>query len=66
MKLSALVVFCGLCLACTNLIVTKGASEEGYNVFGYNGDSALLYGSINVYPEADHPFERFLFFFDIN
>jgi len=38
-----------LASACTNLIVTKGASEDGSTIYSYAADSAGLYGSIDRY-----------------
>ena len=41
-------------LACTNLIVTKGASKDGSVMITYNADSHTRYGAIAFYPAADH------------
>ncbi|KAK2959021.1 putative C69 family dipeptidase [Blattamonas nauphoetae] len=40
--------------SCTNLIVTKKASKEGYNSFTYSADAFSMYGNLQVTPEADH------------
>ena len=40
--------------ACTNFIVTKGASLEGHNSFGYTDDGGNNYGEITLLPAADH------------
>ncbi|KAK2957241.1 putative peptidase C69 [Blattamonas nauphoetae] len=40
---------------CTNLIVTKGASKEGYNTISYAADSFATYGEFKVQDAADHP-----------
>ncbi len=40
--------------ACTNLIVTKGASRDGSVMITYAADSHTRYGAISFYPAADH------------
>lgn len=40
--------------ACTNLIVTKGASSDGSVMITYAADSHTRYGAISFYPAADH------------
>jgi dipeptidase len=40
--------------ACTNLIITKGASKDGSVMITYAADSHTRYGSIAFYPAADH------------
>jgi dipeptidase len=40
--------------ACTNLIVTKGASNDGSVMITYAADSHTRYGAIAFYPAADH------------
>jgi len=40
--------------ACTNLIVTKGASSDGSVMITYAADSHTRYGAIAFYPAADH------------
>ena len=45
----------GRMLACTNLIVTKGASADGYNMCTYAADSHQLYGELVFTPAADYP-----------
>lgn len=42
-------------LACTSLIVTKGASADGSNMITYAADSHTLYGELYSQPAADHP-----------
>ncbi|HPS62336.1 MAG TPA: C69 family dipeptidase [Bacteroidales bacterium] len=52
-----LVVFLWLALpspACTNLIVTKGASRDGSVMITYAADSHTRYGAIDFYPAANH------------
>ncbi|MFY9150701.1 MAG: C69 family dipeptidase [Prolixibacteraceae bacterium] len=41
-------------IACTNLIVTKGASLDGSVMITYAADSHTRYGAIAFYPAADH------------
>ncbi len=42
-------------LACTSLIVTRGASADGSNFVTYAADSHVLYGELYSQPAADHP-----------
>lgn len=42
-------------LACTSLIVTRGASADGSNMVTYAADSHVLYGELYSQPAADHP-----------
>ena len=39
--------------ACTNVIVTKGASADGSNLVSYAADSHWLYGELYFHPAAD-------------
>lgn len=41
-------------LACTNYIVTKGASKTGACIISYAADSHTLYGELYRYPAAKH------------
>ena len=41
-------------IACTNLIVTKGASQDGSVMFTYAADSYTRYGTLVHYPAARH------------
>lgn len=41
--------------ACTNLLVTKGASKEGATMISYTADSHTLYGELYHWPAADYP-----------
>ena len=36
--------------ACTNLIVTPGASADGSTIYAYSADSASLYGTLDRLP----------------
>ena len=41
--------------ACTNFIITKGASADGSCMVSYAADSHTLYGELYFYPAANHP-----------
>ena len=41
--------------ACTNLLVTKGASADGSVTITYTADSAGFYSRLEIFPAADHP-----------
>eukprot|EP00740_Mantoniella_antarctica_P004831 CAMPEP_0181358498 /NCGR_PEP_ID=MMETSP1106-20121128/5548_1 /TAXON_ID=81844 /ORGANISM="Mantoniella antarctica, Strain SL-175" /LENGTH=678 /DNA_ID=CAMNT_0023471475 /DNA_START=382 /DNA_END=2418 /DNA_ORIENTATION=+ len=41
-------------MACTNILVSPGASEDGSTLLAYNADSGALYGSLGHYPAATH------------
>ena len=47
-------VFFANVFACTNLIVTKGASKDGSVMITYSADSHTRYGAIAFSPAADH------------
>ncbi|PID92896.1 MAG: dipeptidase [Bacteroidetes bacterium] len=40
-------------LACTNFLVTKGASADGSTMISYAADSHVLYGELYYWPAAD-------------
>jgi dipeptidase len=42
-------------MACTNFLVTKGASTDGSTMITYAADSHVLYGELYYTPAADHP-----------
>ena len=44
----------GCTLACTNFLVTKGASKDNTNMISYAADSHVLYGELYHRPAADH------------
>lgn len=56
-----LILFLAGCLstspsfACTNLIVTKGASKDGSVMITYAADSHTRYGALFFYPGGKHP-----------
>ncbi|MCE1164000.1 MAG: C69 family dipeptidase [Bacteroidetes bacterium] len=41
--------------ACTNFLVTKGASVDGSTMITYTADSHTLYGELYFWPAADYP-----------
>ncbi len=41
--------------ACTNLLVSKGASADGSTQIAYNADAGDLYGSLGFYPAKKNP-----------
>lgn len=41
--------------ACTNFLVTKGASVDGSTMISYAADSHVLYGELYHFPAADYP-----------
>lgn len=42
-------------MACTNILVTKGASKTGSTMISYSADSHTLYGELYYRPAADYP-----------
>ena len=49
-------VFCfGKANACTNFLITKGASTDGSCMISYAADSHVLYGELYHYPATDWP-----------
>ena len=40
--------------ACTNLLVSKGASADGSTILAYNADDMGLFGSLDLRLAADH------------
>ncbi len=51
----ALVFTFGKANACTNFLITKGASTDGSCMISYAADSHVLYGELYHYPAADWP-----------
>lgn len=41
--------------ACTNFLITKGATVDGSSMITYAADSHVLYGELYHQPAADHP-----------
>ncbi len=46
----AALLSCPLSHACTNIIVTKGASKDGSNIISYSADSHMLFGQLHFWP----------------
>lgn len=42
-------------LACTNFLVTRGASADGSTMISYSADSHVLYGELYHWPAATYP-----------
>ena len=40
--------------ACTNFLISKGASADGSTMISYAADSHVLYGELYHWPAADH------------
>ncbi|MEA2043573.1 MAG: C69 family dipeptidase [Bacteroidota bacterium] len=56
--LTALIVLMGLWQtnqACTNFLITKGASTDGSVMISYSADSHVLYGELYYWPATDWP-----------
>ncbi|MFO7829827.1 MAG: C69 family dipeptidase [Bacteroidales bacterium] len=49
------VFFVHTTFACTNFLVTKGASTDGSTMITYAADSHVLYGELYHWPAADYP-----------
>jgi dipeptidase len=47
-------------LACTNILVTKGASKDGSTMITYAADSHTRYGQLYFLPAGDHPEGTFI------
>jgi dipeptidase len=56
---SVLLMMCIFCttsvIACTNFLVTKGASVDGSNMITYAADAHVLYGELYHWPAATYP-----------
>lgn len=50
-----LVLFSSSAWACTNILVTKGASKDGSTMITYAADSHVLYGELYHWPAQDWP-----------
>ena len=50
--------------ACTNFLITKGASVDGSNFISYCADSHIRYGELYFTPAADWPEGRMRICFD--
>ena len=40
--------------ACTNFLITKGASADGSTMISYSADSHVLYGELYHWPAGNH------------
>ncbi|HKK67758.1 MAG TPA: C69 family dipeptidase [Bacteroidales bacterium] len=49
-----LVIFTAQIFACTNFLITRGASETGSTMITYAADAHVLYGELYYTPAADH------------
>jgi dipeptidase len=45
----------GISNACTNFLITKGATVNGSSMITYSADSHQLYGELYYWPAGDHP-----------
>ena len=58
-RAAALVIVMGIVLSpaipCTNILVTRGASQDGSTMITYAADSHTRYGQLYFHPAADHP-----------
>lgn len=50
-----LVSFVKPVMACTNFLITPGASVDGSSMISYAADSHVLYGELYHFPAADYP-----------
>ena len=50
-----LVSFVRPAMACTNFLITPGASVDGTSMVSYAADSHVLYGELYHFPAADYP-----------
>ncbi len=41
--------------ACTNILITRGASTDGSTMISYSADAHVLYGELYHWPAATHP-----------
>ncbi len=51
----ALLIFSVKSNACTNFLVTKGASKDGSTMISYAADAHVLYGALYHWPAATYP-----------
>lgn len=55
MLLSVLLITSSASMACTNFIISKGATTDGSTMITYSADSHVLYGELYHRPAADYP-----------
>ncbi|MFC2155296.1 dipeptidase [Acidobacteriota bacterium] len=51
----SLFVISGTSFACTNFLITKGASTDGSTMITYSCDAHVFYGELYYWPAKDHP-----------
>jgi dipeptidase len=49
------IISSGSVIACTNFIISKGATEDGSTMITYVADSHVLYGELYFWPAKDYP-----------
>lgn len=54
MALAAIVLACSSAAACTNFLVTSGASDDGSTMVTYTADSHSFYGELYYRPPGEH------------
>jgi len=54
-KLILFAVCVGIAAACSNILITPGASADGSSLYAYAADSGSLMGTCKHQPAADHP-----------
>jgi dipeptidase len=52
--------------ACSNIIVSPGASSDHSSIVAYNADSVTLYGSLYHYQAANHSPDEVRKFYNIS
>ncbi len=52
---AAAFLFCPVSHACTNILVTKGATKDGSNLISYAADSHMLFGKLHYWPAGVWP-----------
>lgn len=62
--LTLFLIISGAANACTNFIVTKGASVDGSTMITYTADSYYMYGDLYHSPAAKYPEGTMLEIFD--
>ncbi len=55
LTLTMFLLWSGWSIACTNFLVTRGASADGTNLITYAADSHLLYGELYFWAAQDYP-----------
>ncbi len=55
MLLAGALLISSASIACTNFLITKGATTDGSTMITYSADSHVLYGELYYRPAADYP-----------